>query len=73
MIRGKFKVIEKAELCTWFNCGDIPHRIKLAPVMGEPFGNATPSGNIEMVIVNNDAAKQFKVGKEYFVDFTPVE
>jgi hypothetical protein len=72
MVRCRFKVIEKTELCTWYNCGDIPFKVKLSPVQGEPFGKATPSGSMEMLIINKEAADQLKVGNDYYVDFTPV-
>lgn len=49
--------------------GPTARRIKLAAVMGEPFGPATPQGSIEMLIVNGAAASQFHVGKDYFVTF----
>jgi hypothetical protein len=55
--------------------------IVLEPVYGQgdpahentKFWQATPSGRIEMSIVNATAAECFEVGKEYFVDFTPAE
>ena len=38
------------------------------------FSRWTPSANVVMVISNETpAAKAFKVGKEYYVDFTEVE
>ena len=33
----------------------------------------TPSGRITIGCVNEAANKQFVVGKDYYVDFTPVE
>jgi len=35
----------------------------------EPFGSATPAANVEMLIVPEEAAKEFKVGKFYLVHF----
>ena len=32
---------------------------------------ATPSGKIEMTILNKLAVEEFEVGKEYYIDFTP--
>jgi hypothetical protein len=32
---------------------------------------ATPSGKIEMTILNEVATEQFVAGEEYFIDFTP--
>jgi hypothetical protein len=34
---------------------------------------ATPSGQIELQVVNPEAAKRFEVGKTYYVDFSPAE
>lgn len=36
------------------------------------FFSQTPSGRITIGCVNPAANKQFEVGKEYYVDFTPV-
>jgi hypothetical protein len=52
--------------------------ITLTPVCtgseeNESFYQYTPSGSIELGIVNENASKQFEVGKEYYVDFTPAE
>lgn len=33
----------------------------------------TPAGHLTMNTVNEDAAKQFEVGKEYYIDITPAE
>ena len=50
-------------------------RIKLSPVVSgseenKSFYKYTPSGTIDLQIVNDEATKQFEVGKEYYVDFT---
>lgn len=55
--------------------------IKLSPVYanGDPnhentkFWPATPSGSVELGIINAAAADQFEVGKEYYVDFTAAD
>ncbi len=36
----------------------------------ESFFSATPSGEIKMGVVNENALKEFEVGKEYYVDFS---
>lgn len=51
-------------------------RVKLYPVQGEPFGQATPSGSLEMVIANPEAAALFKnapIGQEFDAVFSLVE
>ena len=71
MVRCKFKC-EMNELL-----GDTS-RIKLTPVFADEnqenkvFFKYTPGGSIDLQVVNPDAAKQFEVGKEYYIDFTPV-
>lgn len=39
----------------------------------EQFYRYTPGGRIELSTVNDEAAKRFEVGKEYYIDFTPAE
>ncbi len=51
-------------------------RVKLYPVQGEPFGQATPSGQLEMVIANPEAAQLFRdapIGQEFDAVFSLVE
>jgi len=53
--------------------------IKLSPVYANndpkhentKFWQSSPSGSIELGCVNAAASEQFKVGKEYYIDFTP--
>ncbi len=50
-------------------------RVKLNPVQGEPFGSATPGGELTMAIANPDAAAEFQdaeLGQEYDVFFSRV-
>lgn len=54
------------------------HRLKFSAVVGdsalaEKFFKYTPYGQIEMGTVNEAAASQFKPGKSYYLDFTPVD
>lgn len=37
------------------------------------FWQATPSGELKLQTVNPEAWNQFVFGKEYYLDFTPVE
>lgn len=53
-------------------------RICFAPVTcgskeNEQFFAYTPYGEINFGTVNAEAAKQFEIGKEYYIDFTPAE
>lgn len=52
------------------------HTIKLSPVTtgseeNKAFFASTPSGSIEIGIVNPEAVKGFELNKEYYIDFTP--
>lgn len=51
------------------------NRVKLYPVQGGPFGDATPMGELTMTILNPEAIKLFseaEIGQVYDVVFTPV-
>jgi len=37
------------------------------------FWDATPSGEIKLGTVNPEAAQEFELGQEYYIDFTKVE
>ena len=37
------------------------------------FWDSSPSGSIQLGVVNQGAWEQFKLGAEYYVDFTPAE
>jgi hypothetical protein len=74
MVRAKFLCVEKGE------AGHQPcqktAKVILQPVAGtneenKSFWKWTPSGKIELQVLNTEAADQFEVGKEYYVDFTP--
>ena len=55
--------------------------IELSPVCGNgdpahentQFWQASPSGKIELGCINLEAASQFHLGSEYYVDFTPAD
>lgn len=50
--------------------------VTLNAVQGEPFGAYTPSGKIEMLIVNPSASQAFfdaPIGQEFDLIFSPVE
>lgn len=77
-VRAKFIVNSITRTKHWdANKGEV-QTIKLSPVYGnsdenKKFFEATPAGNIELGTVNEEAAKQFELGKAYYVDFTPAE
>lgn len=66
----KFRVTMLSQFESWANGSKVTaQEVTLAPVQGEPFGPATPSGQIKMVILNSAAASQFHLGSEYYVTF----
>lgn len=72
MVRAKFIVDSVAKTRYGHS------KVNLTPVTSgskenEQFWTYTPSGSIELQTTNPDAANQFEVGKEYYVDFTPAE
>lgn len=58
--------------------GEECRTLKLTAVMdnspeNKEFFKWTPNGNIMIGVLNQKAWSQFKLGGEYYVDFTPVE
>lgn len=71
MVRCKFKCTSKIQ-------HEAGYEIHMAPVTGgstenEKFFKWTPSGGLNFGTINEDAAKQFEPGKEYYIDITPCE
>jgi hypothetical protein len=54
------------EMCPVYGNGDPNHE-------NTKFWQYTPSGKMEMGTINPDAAAQFTLGREFYLDFTPVE
>ena len=78
MVRAKFRCTEKTSSTTTDAYGEPKpvdqERVKLQAVMGpgnEEWSRWTPSGTLELNISNPAALEQFKVGQDYFIDFTP--
>mgnify|MGYP001609184673 CR=1 FL=1 len=74
-VRAKFKVTG-INLTGW---GDKPLKtITLSPVsQGSPenkaFYEATPSGEMKIGTLNEEAGKQFELGDEFYIDFTKAD
>ena len=71
--RAKFYVVSVKK--TKFSDG-IGSVVELSPVVSgseenKEFYKWTPSGRIELGTINEKAAAEFEIGKEYYVDFTP--
>jgi hypothetical protein len=51
-------------------------RVKMQAAQGEPFGPATPQGNLDMLVVNEAAQEllhSLKIGKKFNLYFEPIE
>jgi hypothetical protein len=85
-VRAKFKVVSITEM-EGYDYSQDPvkpapmYTIKASPVYGNgdpehentKFWQASPSGSLELGTINAAAAAQFKVGQEFYLDFTPAE
>jgi hypothetical protein len=77
IVRAKFKV-DSIERQQW-GVGQEVHTIKMSPVYktsdpndeNSKFWKASPSGSIQLGCANPEAVKQFELGQEYYIDFTP--
>lgn len=73
MVRARFKLTETHDL-SWGG-----KRLVFAPEYDSTipedrrFCDATPNGKFEMVVKNTAALDQFKLGEDYFCDFTPAK
>lgn len=70
-VRAKFTCVNKEPASEGSN-------ITLEAVTGgseenDSFFQYTPSGQIQIGIVNEETAGQFEVGQDYYVDFTQVQ
>lgn len=73
-VRGKFKLTE----VTHVEYNADARKLRFGAVCNDnteenaKFHKYTPSGEISMTVDNPAAADQFVLGKEYYVDFSPV-
>lgn len=75
-VRAKFKVDSITRTKHWDAAKGEVQTIRLSPVTSgseenKAFYAATPSGSIDLATLNEGAGKQFELGQEYYVDFTP--
>lgn len=73
--RAKFTVSSITNTLHWDRTKGNLATVKLVPVAGtspenQQFFDATPCGEINIGVLNPEAAKQFELGKSYYVDFT---
>lgn len=77
MIRAKFFVTRIGK-ATYAPKGELQTEIELLPVTGgseenKKFYAYTPGGSIKLSVLKEETAKEFEIGKEYYVDFTKAE
>lgn len=77
-VRAKFKVTKLSQTEHWDKQKGHIHEVTLTPVTSgskenEAFYTATPCGQIQLGTINDEAAQQFKLGGEMYVDFTPAD
>jgi hypothetical protein len=78
-VRAKFKVTSVEYTESYYEKGGPPlATISMTPVYSNDpesenhkFWKASPSGQLKLGTINPEAAKQFELGKEYYLDFTP--
>lgn len=83
-VRAKFQLIKTTQ--TMHSVRDAEGKYNTVPLTSmafqvvhgntpenEKFFASTPSGTIELGVINPEAAQQFELGKEYYIDFTPAE
>lgn len=74
-VRAKF-VVQSITMSKAWNGPGLVGTVKLIPVTSgsdenKAFYAATPGGNMEIGTINEAALKQFVIGDEFYVDFTP--
>lgn len=75
-VRAKFKVSERSTRLRWDGKPGEIGTVKMSPVTSgseenKSFYEATPGGSLELSTVNQEALEFFKLGKEFYLDFTP--
>lgn len=68
-VRAKFKV---DRITQYAHASEIHlHPVTSGSPENERFYQYTPGGQIVLSTINPEAAKQFAIGQEFYVDFTP--
>jgi opacity protein-like surface antigen len=75
-MRAKFKVQSITQQANWNKPGGSLYTLQLHPVSSgsdenKKFFEATPGGQIQLSVVNEEIGKHFPIGAEVYVDFTP--
>lgn len=64
--------------CSMVQHTEVGHTVRVEPVTSgseenDQFYRYTPSGHVELSVVSQETADLFRVGEEYYVDFTPAK
>jgi len=71
MVRAKFKCDSKEKSGDGFQLHF--SAVTTGSVENDSFFKWTPSGQLSMGTINETAAAEFEVGKEYYLDFSPAK
>ncbi len=73
-VHARFYVSQSSRLSWWSDPKEqsLIDKFHLSGIKGEPFGRATPSASMEMVIANPEAAEVFKEALENNLEFDVV-
>lgn len=69
MVRAKFECTHKVQDVNGWMITFKP--VTSGSAENEKFYKYTPSGGLDIGTINDDAADQFEVGKEYYLDISP--
>lgn len=76
MVRAKFRVRDIKHLQTPSPdnvCAELTFFAVYDDGKGnETWSKATPSGDLKMLVTNPSAIDKFEIGKDYYLDFSPV-
>lgn len=73
MVRAKFRCDDIVENSAYNRNEIILFPVTCGSKENEEFFDCTPYGKIVLGTVNQEALKEFEVGKEYYIDFTKAE
>ena len=73
MLRAKFKCTNIHNVCASQQDVELTAVQSTENIEDQDFNDATPNGELKMMISNTAAHKFFKLHEDYYLDFTPVE
>ena len=73
MLRAKFKCTNIHNVNAGQQDVELSAVVSTDNLEDQDFNDATPSGELSMMITNTEAHKFFKLHNDYYLDFTPAE